>query len=230
MWYVLAWSEGRASPYSRVNDTINLGVCLLSGVVILQIPLWIVKPAFRYRVTRRGDEPAPADAERVQFQLKHMLLGTTVLAIALSPIRYILPKDGLQGYRPEWELFVFLAIGICGNLIATLPCLWGGFVSTGRAVVWGFVWLVYGLLVTGLEFVILIAIVRGQGDEFLLYYIMNVTQWVVVFAVMRCYRAIGYRMLRAPRNMPMPDRQNEAGEASPVETKADSNLPEADIE
>jgi hypothetical protein len=226
MWYVLTWSEGRACPGSRVDDTINLGISILLGVVVLQLPLWIAKRALRYRMILPGEEPAPHADGRLQFQLKHMLIGTTVFAIALSPLRLILPSGESRGYRPEWEMYVFLAVGICVNLVTTLPCLWGGFVSNAKALALCITWLVYAMLISGFEVVTIAAIVRGPRDDFWLYYLVNFSQGAVVFGVMRAYRALGYRLQRISGGVPVAEGLHEASEAALPQRKTDSSIEE----
>jgi hypothetical protein len=208
MWYTLAWSDKRAWNYGYAEDVTELGVNLLAGVVALQIPLWIMKWAFRYRMLAPGEPVIPTASERFQFQVKHMLIGTLILAIALSPLRRILPEEGFGRIRTNLsEMFVLVGAAIVASLLATLPCLWGGFVSTHRVTPLALGWLVYCLLVTGVEFQVLCTSLgvpssRDTGRVFVMAYLINASQGAIVFAVMRCYRALGYRLLRVPRELP----------------------------
>jgi hypothetical protein len=230
MWYILAWSQRQVSRYAYAQSVAELGINILLGVTVLQVPLWIAKRALRYRLLAPGEAILPTSSERFQFQLKHMLIGTFIFAIALSPLRAVLPQEGLGNFelgRREWEMFVLVGAAICVNLIATLPCLWGGFVSRARLVPLGLAWLIYTLIVTGLEFWGLCAVLRAPPEPwkvFWVIYVVNATQGAVVFGVMRCYRALGYRLLRAPRTLPPPlpewlaaadvDAVNETGDDS----------------
>jgi len=155
-----------------------------------------------------GEVATPISSERFQFQIKHMLIGTFVFAIALSPLRVLLPETKLEYGARDGEMFIVIGVAIAVKLIATLPCLWGGFLSTARAVALGFGWLLYCLVVTGLELATLFMVLRGSGSKvwevFWLAYLVNVSQCAVVFGVMRCYRALGYRLQRVPRKLPPP--------------------------
>ena len=207
MWYILAISQREAAFYSYAQNLVQLGINILVGVTVLQIPLWIAKRALRYRMLSPGEAIVPTASERMQFEVKHLLIATFLLAIALSPLRLILPAEPLTHFRYEWEMFALVGAGISVNLVATLPCFWGGFVSSSRVIVLVPCWLAYSLVVTGVEFAGLCMALSYPPDAiktYFLVYVVNVTQGGVVFGVMYCYRALGYRLLRVPREMPLP--------------------------
>ncbi len=236
MWYVLTISSRSVqtyySPYQE-SGIAELGINLLLGITALQVPLWIAKRTFRYRMLAPGETAAPTTTERFQFQIKHMLIGTLVLALALSPLRIVIPGSILQHLRLEWQMFFAVGVVIVANLLTTLPCLWGGFVSNAKLIPLGFGWLFYCLFITGLEIEMIFAVERGGpnwGEAFGLTYLVNVTQGALVFGVMRGYRALGYRMVRAPRHMPSAEQLQETWEAVLVEPEADSNEEKRDVE
>ena len=73
------------------SDAILLIIVLLAGVAILQVPLWIAKKLFRWRLTRQpGDTEASLQEDR-QFHLQHLLIAAVFLAVALSPLHQVLP-------------------------------------------------------------------------------------------------------------------------------------------
>jgi hypothetical protein len=224
MWYVLAISD--QLRYVNASGIAQLGVSLLLGVSVLQVPLWIAKRAFRYRMLSPGEVVVPTSQEKVQFELKHMLIGTFLFALGLAPLRVVLPAEAKVHIHWDRELPVLLGAAIIVNLIATLPCLWGGFVSNAKALVLGICWLLYCLAITGLEFGCLCAVLGRPGpnplEVFFVFCLMNASQGAVVFAVMRIYRALGYRMLRAPRTLPTPAPEPPAVEIQPLEDAAGS--------
>jgi hypothetical protein len=199
MWYVLAFGQRRA--HYRSEDTLLLGIVLFLGLTVLQVPLWIAKQVFRYRMLTPGEVPTPAGRGPVQFQLKHLLIGTFLLSVALSPIRLVLPKETVGSLMPDRQLTVLILATMEVNLVATLPCLWGGFVSAGKLWPLGVTWSVYSFVVTMIEFAVLCSVLGIPGDPDILWELglMNFTQGAVVFAVMRIYRALGYRLQRMPR-------------------------------
>ncbi len=99
MWYglILGVEIAHRSPINYVSmtrsDAILLIIVLLVGVAILQIPLWIAKKVFRWRLTRRPDDTAASLQEDRQFQIQHLLVATVLVAIALSPLRRMLPPE-----------------------------------------------------------------------------------------------------------------------------------------
>ncbi len=112
-----------------------------------------------------GEAPVPTASERFQFQIKHMLIGTFVFAVALSPLRVVLPEAKFEYVGRDGQMFFIIGVAIVVNLITTLPCLWGGFLSTACAVAMGLGWLLYCLLVTGLEFGTLCLVLGAPGSE-----------------------------------------------------------------
>jgi hypothetical protein len=202
MLYVMAFAERQTSgARSRAENILILGIVLLLGVTIIQVPLWIAKRAFRYRMLSPGELPVSSSRGPMQFQLKHLILGTFLLSVALSPIRLILPKESVGSLMPDRELLVLIPLAVVGNLVATVPCLWGGFESTRSMLRLGIAWCVYILVVTSVE--LPVALMPGDAphkmEVFAMIYLINFAQGFVVFAVMRIYRTLGYRLQRVPR-------------------------------
>jgi hypothetical protein len=128
---------------------------------------------------------------------------------------------------PKGELLVLVPMVIVANLVATLPCLWGGFVSL-RALVLVLAWAVYCLIVSGIELAVCSLIEPGAPDRdaFSILYALNVSQAATVFAVVRIYRALGYRLQQVPRRAaPPPDdtASQHAAETSSPQDSADAD-------
>ncbi len=116
MWYSLIlgsrldlrWLAALNGPSWRPRmtreDAIFLIAILLAGVAILQIPLWVAKKVFRWRLTRQpGDTEASRQEDR-QFNLQHLLIAMFLLAVALSPLRHVLPAPDpgdIPSRRPD---------------------------------------------------------------------------------------------------------------------------------
>jgi hypothetical protein len=202
MWYILSFRERRTADASfDPRNIVVLGLALLLSVSVLQIPLWIAKRAFRYRMVVPGEAALPAGQKPMQFQLKHLVVGTLLLSVALAPIRLVLPKEIAGNLLPRPGLFVVILAVIVVNLVATLPCLWGGFASARKLWSVGPAWTIFSLLVSAVEYMFLCRMVSPptERDSFWMFYLMNVTQGIVVFAVMRIYRTLGYRLQRVSR-------------------------------
>ncbi len=51
------------------------------------------RKVFRWRLTRRPDDTAASLQEDRQFQIQHLLVATVLVALALSPLRRMLPPE-----------------------------------------------------------------------------------------------------------------------------------------
>jgi hypothetical protein len=202
-WYVLVFGQYESDRYYDPANTIMLGLTLLVGVTVLQVPLWITKRVFRVHLLAPGDDPELVGRRPLQFELKHLLIGTLIFAVALSPIRVLLPKQQTVGsFLPDRELLVILVAVIVVDLVATLPCFWGGFASSPGVWRLAIGWAAYILVVTLMETAIFCNFLRGGrwSEVFFVMFPVNVSQGAVVFAVMRIYRTLGFRLERIPRH------------------------------
>jgi hypothetical protein len=201
MWYLLVFGEHSAREVwnpPNSDDVLIVGEILLLTVTVLQIPLWIAKSAFRVRIVRT-EEDTKIMPERFQFELRDMLIGTFLFAVALSPIRYMLPDKPIKSLWPDTELLLLILVAIIADLVATLPCLWIGFRSRVLALMAA--WAGYELIVAGIEHAILHAFdhVPLEVKFYGWFAVLNLSQAAIVFAVARTYYALGYRLQRVPR-------------------------------
>jgi len=202
MWYSLVLGNRVHSAHFPRHDAVLLGVILLLGVVVAQIPMWIARASFRWRLVSWPGEAAQARPRPLQFQLRHLLVGTAFLAAALSPARAVLPPGELRTLRLEHQLPVLLVAVTLSNLLVTVPCVWGAFVKSTRLPRVAFLWLVYCAVLTALEFGSLVAILGRpgprSGEVLLIFYVMNVSQCATVFGALWILRALGFYLVRAP--------------------------------
>ncbi len=205
MWYALMLGN-RATSSMSLSDAMLLGTILLGGVLAAQVPLWIAKKAFRWRLIHESRQVAQSCHDDRQFEIRHLLLGTALLAVALSPLRLVLPPGAFNGIPVEGESLIAIATVTMGNLIMTVPCVWGALFASSSVVRLFLVWLVYCAVVTLGEFTAMAVLVRlPTGMSWadirlvvLIYYTVNVTQCAVVFGTLRVYRALGFRLVRVP--------------------------------
>jgi hypothetical protein len=184
-------------------DAVVLGLTLLAGLIVLQIPLWIAKKIFRWRLAGWAADPDQIAMEDRQFNIRHMLLATFLLSVALAPLRQVLPPHGVDPYSPPvGPMLVALAMAIAFNLVVTIPCVWWAFLSRAKLMLIAIGWLFYCAMLTGLEIAIIVAVFGPPPGEIvkgiLLYYLLNVTQCAAVLGTLLIFRAVGFRLMRVP--------------------------------
>jgi hypothetical protein len=196
------------------SAAIALGLLLFAGAAIAQIPLWIAKTVFRWRLTQ-GDGVAELPAGPWQFNLQHLLLAMFLWAVALSPLRKVLPPGPIDDLVPPAEALLFLGVFIVGSMLVAVPCIWGDFASTAAIVPLALGWLVYCGVLTGAEFLVSVAIAGhvqppGSGAIFVFLFLLNVFQCAAVFGTLLIYRTLGFRFVRA-----RPPARNTTGSTYP---------------
>jgi hypothetical protein len=177
---------------------------LLASVVVMQVPLWIAKKAFRWRLTRRPDDTQASLQEDRQFNLKHLLIAMLLLSVALSPLQQILPPGTVHSLSLDREYFVLLPAAILCNLLIALPCIWWAFTSTATLVRLLFGWLFYCATISAIAVTCICAIIKGPAADKRLEAILgisvfNLSQCIAVLGTLLIIRALGFRMLRTPR-------------------------------
>jgi hypothetical protein len=201
MWYSLVLGNRIESQYFSHEDALTLGLVLLFAVVVAQIPLWIARKVFRWRLVSWVLEGQLSASGDYQFHLRHILLGMVFLSLALAPARLVLPAGDIESLRLEPQLWVLLpAVALC-NLLITVPCIWGAFLDAKRLVPLAFGWLFYCGILSAFELGMLSLILGPPGDdEAMIYmYLFNFAQCVTVFGTLLIFRALGFRLLREPR-------------------------------
>jgi hypothetical protein len=201
MWYALIL-DVPAIPFHTMtrSDAIVLIVILLGGVAVLQMPLWIAKKCFRWRLTQRVDSADASLQEDRQFHLQHLLMAMILISVALSPLHEVLPAAGFDRLQIVFDTIVIVSALILCNLVMTVPCIWWAFASA-RALVWLVVgWPFYCAALTAAEFEFLYALLGSPGREpmrqaFLLY-MGNLSQCAAVLGTLLIFRAIGFRLVR----------------------------------
>lgn len=205
MWYALvlgnrvrpAWTEywGGIS----LDEALQLGLIILAGVIVVQIPLWIASRLSRWRLLPPGKSGDDAIDER-QFNIRHLIAGTLVTSLALGAGRLVLPPGELRIARLDDELWVLLPVVTVVNLIVAMPCIWGAFVRARWLLPLALGWVFYAVVATLVEVAFLIAVLGGPGSDDVWGYmtLFNICQCGCVFGTLLCLRAVGFRLVRLP--------------------------------
>jgi hypothetical protein len=207
MWYALVLGA-REREHLFLTAALGMGAVVFFTVAVAQVNLWIAKKAYGWRLIGGTDDAAQSPQGPWQFNLRHLMLATFLLAVALSPLHKVLPPGPIDRFDIDAEFSLGLAalFILLYSLFVTIPCIWN-MMSSQPGVVLALGWLSYAVGVTGLEIGLLVAIgPRGGtgGEECMLLLVMNVCQCLTIFATLRIYRALGFRFVRGrpPRRNP----------------------------
>jgi hypothetical protein len=194
MWYSFVIGNRQFDVITLSNAIID-GEIMFAAMIVAQIPLWVAKGVFRWRLIRGISDADQWRQGPWQFHIRHLLVATFLLALAMSPLRSVLPPGPADRYfSPAIGILVLGTFLVC-NLAVTVPCIWGAFASAGSAVPLALGWLVSCGVLTFLEFMAWPGTARGKG--LLLFLLLNLSQAATVFGMLLIYRAIGFRFVRA---------------------------------
>ena len=202
MWYGLVLGN-RADGGIASSTAMELGVVLLAGVLVLQIPLWLAARLFGWRLIGWRDAGDAAELHPRQFHLRHMLLGMAFVSITLALGRVVLPSDELrlqQMFTDADELFTLLTALVVSNIVVAIPCIWGAFVPTRALLPLVLFWMFYVAAVTGAELGTLVVFLGPPGmpigEALWLFYLFNLAQCITVVGTLLIFRTLGCRLRR----------------------------------
>ena len=182
-----------------MGETVLLGIVLLVGIIVAQIPLWIAGQIFRWKLVCGA---MPDNIHRPQFNLRHLLLGMFLLSLVLGAARVILPTEERWSLPMDSELWVILGAVILCNLLITIPCIWGSFAPTGLMVPLAIAWTVYCTVLTIVEFGVLCLILGSPGGDtveaVITFLLLNLSQCGTVLGSFLLLRSVGLRFVRLP--------------------------------
>jgi hypothetical protein len=135
-----------------------------------------------------------------QFQIAHLLLGTTLVAMALALGRLVLPPGEIRLPHLDRELFVLLPAIAISNLAITIPGNWAAFARWPLASLFGVVGSLYVIVLSIAEvFVLNMIFGKSPDDVWWLVSMFNWTQFATVFATLLLLRGLGFELLRRTR-------------------------------
>jgi len=204
MWYALVLGCRASSEYFTLDDAVLLGVILLAGILAAQVPLWIARRVFRWRLVSSAAEADVSTEGPFQFYLWHLLAGMFFLSVALAPARIVLPPGDLGGIPLDRETVLVIVVVMICNLVITVPCIWGTFLKRQTVILLAFVWPIYCIVLTAIEIGVFAALLGAPGGAELvepmgLYSLMNLSQCAAVFGTLLIFRAVGFQLIRVAK-------------------------------
>ena len=204
MWYALIIGNRLRTdtpfwggPDFPTEVALQLGLVILAGVTVAQIPLWAASRLLRWRLIPPDRGSCEIVDER-QINLKHLLVGMFIVSIVLALGRFVLPPGPIRVAELDRELTVLLPVVTVVNLIVVLPCIWGAFASALYIAPLAIVWLIFAVVVSVVEVAVLIALL-GSGppdDIWMAMSVFNISQCVAVLVTLLCLRGMGFRLVR----------------------------------
>ncbi len=134
-WYAVVVGEWLSALRGSIPRSLatDVGAGILLIVAVAHVPFWVAKRVFRWQLVQGADDPSPSPRGPWQFRLRHLLLATFLVAVALSPLRSVLgllTAHRLPGNEIAGEIIGLLlkslvlgiVYGIVCNLVVTVPC------------------------------------------------------------------------------------------------------------
>lgn len=191
MWAALVISNRFAFSLPR-QEALKLGAVILAGIVVAQIPLWVIRQFWHYRLY----PPRYVDRDEQQFSLAQLLTGIALCCIGLALVQAVLPnRSGTWGADPFWQMIAVFSMIAIVNLVVTLPCMWVALGFTfGQCVLLSVVFVGYSYVVTQAELAALEAL-EGSGpppDGFTSLWLLNFAQGMSIGITLGILRAAGF--------------------------------------
>lgn len=202
-WYATMLGLEVWLPGNRNDpDLVLVGPLILFGIVVTQIPLWIARKSFRWRLINLEDENSDSEDGPLQFSIRHMLLVMLLVALALGPAQLVLPSMRLRAlfYHVD-ELAAVLAMLVVTNLIMAVPCVWGALVKSipFPPQIWPVFCAVVAAAEVGVFWLAFAPVSVGLIEVLLAFFLFNLLQCATVYFTLRLFRAAGYRLVRVAK-------------------------------
>jgi hypothetical protein len=189
---VVFWLDNR-DGFPR-SDALLLGGVLFGGMLVAQIPLWIIRQFLAYRLYPPGDQ----QVDDRQFNLRQLLIGIALCSVGLGLLRVVLPPQEERWYGPSpGEITFILTVIATVNLLMTLPCMWLALTCRRGMFVWlAMVFVGYAFVVSLLELIVLHT-VQGRSppdtEEFRGIWLFNTSQGLSIALTLVVLRTAGFR-------------------------------------
>lgn len=206
MWYALVLGNRIAyeipyvgsGPFNwfRREVALHLGLLLLAGVLIAQVPLWV---AARYRWRLRPPRLSKTPDDR-QFNIAHLMVAMALVSVALGLGRFVLPEGQWRVAMMPGLFYVVMCVVAVVNLLVVVPAIWGAFARRSRIGPLIVGWLVFVVVVTFAEIGV-ITLIEGTSPPAIVWIgfpLFNLAQCACVFGTLLGLRLIGFTLRRLP--------------------------------
>lgn len=211
---VVSWSAIVYGIYlhhgAQFNSTATAWALALGwsyGFIISYVPLKLAAWAFGWRIKHVRSEESET---KKNFAIRDMMIGTTLLAVALAIGRAWLPGDfptwtsvlrasGFNRIEPVIVVLIFSFV----SLIVKLPCIWIALAAQKRALRLAIGWVFISGVIGFLEPLLVFTMFGGTRNVILelCFYLCvgHMAMAAAMLVVLGCLRQFGYSMTRRSR-------------------------------
>ena len=214
MWYA-SLLGGRESLFISSSSKIArpqaivMIITLVTSIVLLQIPLWIARKKYHWRLVRQQDHDDATAIAESQYQIRHLLAAMLLLSAVLTPLYLVLPSSsGYEVWYFSLRLFLGKPLMLLANYILLIPCFILAYKVKSRWIPLAFaVLLPYSVVVTLAEVpaYYVISVVSDHVSfepPSLASCLCKLAQYATVLGGLLVLRALGYRLGRARSDQP----------------------------
>lgn len=213
VWTTFAPGRMLTRTLSGFGGTIFVGVALLATFgggpgswlflpsvlvqwLVVQIPMWIVRLSFDWRICWPGEELIPASRRDVQFGIGQLMVWTALVGMTLGVFRLLVPEDWLTSNRnPPGVLITFTCLTVFNCLLAW-PVVWST-LAPRRWPVWIVAASVCCIGLTYVEIETIQAISKRNGGGIEVLWIVNAIAAGASGLALLALRASGFRLVRS---------------------------------
>lgn len=168
---------------------------VMSQWIVVQLPLWVFRVAFAWRLSWPNEEAADRSQSDTQFGIGQLMVWTALVAVSLGVGRLLMPEElHSVGHGPREEITIFSVITIFNSLLAW-PVVWSCYAPR-----WWGAWLLgAAACVVGLTLVEILTFqtAMGPGRDAEIFWIMNPMQAGLATITLLMMRLAGFRLMRA---------------------------------
>jgi len=162
----------------------------------IQIPLWLTRIGFRWRLAWPNEVSLDNPRRELQFGIRQLFGWTAVVAILMGICRVVLPElevDRMHGINARTMIaFVIL---LSANSLLAVPVVWAAFART-RLILW---WAMAGacaVVLTAAEMVTYYFFVF-RADDVIVFAFVNLMQFAAASVSLLLLRASGFRVIQS---------------------------------
>ena len=173
------------------NEMAAAGFAMFVQWIVIQIPLWILRIRFGWQLGFLDQHHEPGQPRDVQFGIKHLILWTTMVAIALAIGKALVQRE-VMGSRDFLGFGIFLIF----NCLFSWPTTFGALADRWMPACVGSAFFITAAVSLAEQFVFQ-AVDKRNASEPNIFFLLNGIQFLWICGTVFIVRRFGYRLVRA---------------------------------